>query len=538
MYLNYYGLSEAPFAITPDPRFVYLSERHRDALAHLLYGVGQGGGGGFVQLTGEIGTGKTTLCRLLLEQLPEKTKVALILNPKLGPIELLEALAEELGLEAADIRGSQKALTDRLNAYLLQAYADGWRIVLIVDEAQNLSVESLEQIRLLTNLETATQKLLQIILLGQPELRELLGRPELLQLAQRITARYHLAPLSAEETELYVRHRLSVAGCERQPFSKLGLRALHKRSGGVPRLINVIADRSLVAGYAHSLERIGEKVVNEAADEALIGGSRPLWRKPFGWWLLAALLVLVAATWWFWPQPPSPPPAPVDTRPRIPVLDGGALEQALAQARPASSWQRLMQAWELPADVEPSLSNGCPRDLGGDWLCFRGSGSFSKLRQFGRPVLLLLRQGESAVPVMLSAMDRERALLELPAGSAVVDRNVLREFWGGEYRALNRLPAGFPATLRQGDEGPAVLWVRDQLDRALGEEASLEASVAIRFDQDVERRIRRVQEKHGLLADGIVGPETWFALACYADEGPRLGRPPKPEPDAPDAAAL
>jgi general secretion pathway protein A len=432
-----------------------------------------------------------------------------------------------LGLKTDDIRGSQKALTDRLNAYLLEAYADGWRIVLIVDEAQTLSIESLEQIRLLTNLETSTQKLLQIILLGQPELRELLGRPELVQLAQRITARYHLTPLSADETELYVRHRLSVAGCERQPFSKLGLRALHKRSNGIPRLINVIADRALVAGYAHSLERIGERVVNEAADEALIGGARPAWRRP-GLWLLLIVALTLAAAWW-WPrevavEPPPPPPEPV-----MSLIDGPGLEQALAQADAANAWRQLMQLWELPAAAPPELQAGCPLGLDSQWLCFRGSGSFAKLRLFGRPVLLVLRHGDDqVVPVLLTAIDRERAQLELPGMSTVVDRDVLREFWGGEYRALNRLPIGFPATLRLNDQGPAVQWVREQLDRALGEEVPTAAESVEMFDGTVERRVRRLQEKHGLLADGIVGPETWFALACYVDDGPRLGRPSKP----------
>ena len=198
MYLEHYGLSEPPFSITPDPRFVFLSERHRDALAHLLFGIGQGGGGGFVQLTGEVGTGKTTLCRLLLEQLPENTRVALVLNPRLTPVELLETICEELHLDLEGRRGSLKALVDALNAYLLDAYAQGLRVVLIIDEAQNLSVDALEQVRLLTNLETPTQKLLQIVLLGQPELRAMLARDELRQLAQRITARYHLTPLDAD----------------------------------------------------------------------------------------------------------------------------------------------------------------------------------------------------------------------------------------------------------------------------------------------------------------------------------------------------
>ena len=219
MYLEYYGLNEPPFSITPDPRFVFLSERHRDALAHLLFGIDKGGGGGFVQLTGEVGTGKTTLCRLLLEQLPENTRVALVLNPRQTPVELLETICEELHLDLAagdhgSKRGSAKALVDALNAYLLEAYAQGLRVVLIIDEAQDLSIEALEQVRLLTNLETDTQKLLQVILLGQPELRTLLARDELRQLAQRITARFHLTPLDASETERYLRqrHAIEVSG--------------------------------------------------------------------------------------------------------------------------------------------------------------------------------------------------------------------------------------------------------------------------------------------------------------------------------------
>ncbi|HSM11081.1 MAG TPA: AAA family ATPase, partial [Lysobacter sp.] len=219
MYLAHYGLSEPPFSITPDPRFVFLSERHRDALAHLLFGVDQGGGGGFVQLTGEVGTGKTTLCRVVLEQLPENARVALVLNPQLTPVELLETICQELRLQIGDHRGSRKALVDALNAYLLEAYSQGLRVVLIIDEAQNLSADALEQVRLLNNLETPTQKLLQIILIGQPELRTMLARTDLRQLAQRITARYHLTPLDVAETAQYLRHRWRVAGGAHFPFT-------------------------------------------------------------------------------------------------------------------------------------------------------------------------------------------------------------------------------------------------------------------------------------------------------------------------------
>ncbi|MDB6164637.1 MAG: exeA, partial [Xanthomonadaceae bacterium] len=269
MYLEHYGLKEPPFSITPDPRFVYLSERHRDALAHLLFGIGQGGGGGFVQLTGEVGTGKTTLCRLLMEQLPADTRVALILNPRQTPVELLETLCEELHLDIDGRRGSLKALIDALNGYLLDAYAQGLRVVLIIDEAQDLSIDALEQVRLLTNLETDTQKLLQIILLGQPELRTLLGRDDLRQLAQRITARFHLTPLDATETERYLRHRYAIAGGLHLPFSRSAIKRLHAQSGGVPRLINVLAERSLLAGYARDATVIDAATVDLAAREAL-----------------------------------------------------------------------------------------------------------------------------------------------------------------------------------------------------------------------------------------------------------------------------
>ena len=200
MYLQYFGLNEAPFSITPDPAFVYLSPEHREALAHLMYGVGQGGSGGFVQLTGEVGTGKTTLCRCLLEQLPGDTRVALVLNPLLTPRELLATICEELGIDTARIADSTKAMVDALNGYLLEQHAGGHRVVVVIDEAQNLSPDALEQVRLLTNLETPKEKLLQMVLLGQPELRELLRRQDLRQLAQRITARYHLAPLNEIET--------------------------------------------------------------------------------------------------------------------------------------------------------------------------------------------------------------------------------------------------------------------------------------------------------------------------------------------------
>lgn len=291
MFLEHFQLREPPYSISPDPRFVFLSERHRDALAHLLYGVGQGSSGGFVQLTGEVGTGKTTLCRLLLEQLPANTRIALILNPMLSPIELLEAIGKELHIPLRGKQGHQKRLIDALNVYLLQAYAEGLRVVLIIDEAQNLSAEALEQIRLLTNLETNTQKLLQIILLGQPELRDLLARKDLRQLSQRITARFHLTPLDRTEAQQYLRHRYAVAGGPQFPFSDDAIHALFRYSNGIPRLLNIIADRSLLAAYVHENKVVDAKMVSLAAKE-ILPGSNFFNPARVMLWLLAMLLLI------------------------------------------------------------------------------------------------------------------------------------------------------------------------------------------------------------------------------------------------------
>ncbi|MDI9239169.1 AAA family ATPase [Lysobacter sp. LF1] len=379
MYLEHYGLTEPPFSITPDPRFVFLSERHRDALAHLLFGITQGGGGGFVQLTGEVGTGKTTLCRLLLEQVPQNTRVALVLNPRLTPVELLETMCEELHIDLEGRRGSVKALVDALNAFLLEAYAQGLRVVLVIDEAQNLSVDALEQVRLLTNLETPTQKLLQIVLLAQPELRTILAREDMRQLAQRITARYHLTPLDAAETAEYLRHRFRIAGGQRFPFDASALKRVHAHSGGVPRLINAIAERSLLAGYAHDVARLDARWVDRAAAEVLPARTA---RRGRGWLIavpvvaLALALVAVASAAGWWTRTPvvakpvttavvAPKPAPQPLPAPAPVgLDAEAFAAALraeplqpGASGPVVEWVRQ----QLQPDYVPLHADGPAR---------------------------------------------------------------------------------------------------------------------------------------------------------------------------------
>jgi general secretion pathway protein A len=288
MYLKHFNLTERPFSIAPDPRFLYMSVRHKEALAHLLYGMGEGGG--FVQLTGEVGTGKTTICRCLLEQVPENVDLAVVLNPKVTAIELIATVCDELGIKYPH-EHSIKTLIDVLNEYLLEAYTRGRRTVLIIDEAQNLDAEVLEQVRLLTNLETSTQKLLQIVLIGQPELRSLLASDEMRQLSQRITARYHLDPISREETEAYIRHRLQICGSSRNIYSRRAINRIHKLSGGIPRLINVLCDRAMLGAYVEGKSQVDLKVLKKAARE-VISEARPDGANRQLPWLLAVLTVV------------------------------------------------------------------------------------------------------------------------------------------------------------------------------------------------------------------------------------------------------
>ncbi|HSE13089.1 MAG TPA: AAA family ATPase, partial [Rudaea sp.] len=529
MYLEYYGLKEPPFSITPDPRYVFLSERHRDALAHLLYGIGKGGSGGFVQLTGEVGTGKTTLCRLLLEQLPENTRVALVLNPKLSPVELLETICEELKLDITDRRGSLKGLVDTLNAYLLDAYAQGLRVVLIVDEAQNLSTDALEQVRLLTNLETPTQKLLQIILLGQPELRDKLNDTELRQLAQRITARYHLTPLDRVETEAYVRHRTAVAGGARLPFSRLGLRAIYQRSKGIPRLINIIADRALMAGYAREQESIGERLVDRAADETLPGHAR-YWLHRYGRWAAVLLLLCaggVALTYYTHREPERPvqaaTPAPAPRPPPDPdAIAVERLSKALQENTETelAAWTALLARWQVSsAEVSVRDATHCQTVVFPGLNCLRGHAALDQLLRFDRPLILPLQQ-ENGHGYALLLGAGNRVLLSFGGEPIRLSADKLHAFWNGDFIAVWRLPEQVPNRLRVGDAGPGVAWVKAQVSRMDGVKP-VDAGPAY-FDATLEERIRRLQVAYGIRPDGIVGQETLFALSALDQNGPHL----------------
>jgi len=555
MYLAFFGLNEKPFSITPDPRYLYLSERHAEAMAHLLYGVNEAGG--FVQLTGEVGTGKTTIVRSLLAQAPKNAEIALILNPRMTAPEFLLTICEELGIGVPDsATQSLKDLVDILSQYLLRAHAGGRRVVVVVDEAQNLAPEVLEQVRLLTNLETNTQKLLQIILIGQPELRELLARNELRQLAQRITGRYHLNPLSAEETTAYVRHRLRVAGATADIFNRFALEEIYRLSGGVPRVINVICDRALLGGYSQDRHRITGPLVRNAATEVFGKRFTPPW---LPWAGTAAVAVLLGvgsfALWqlkpWSWVHAtaltqahgaPSTAAAPAAQSRSTPA--SGAIAATGKTAAPPNSATTDASATSTAAPATESLKALLARNssetstdaafttLFGLWgihyavdgtdpctqaaqhglACLTERGSLGELRLYNRPAILMLTDtGGASHEVVLTHLDGEHASIDLGKSTHQVGDGELSSYWMGDYVMLWRPEAAPVQTLTVGMRGAGVRWLRSSLDKLAG--VSDHGPANDLYDANLSSLVRQFQRNHRLTVDGIAGVRTQVALA-------------------------
>lgn len=545
MYTKFFGLNEKPFSITPDPRYLFLSERHGEALAHLVYGVTESGG--FIQLTGEVGTGKTTLVRtLLLNRMPDNADVAVVLNPQLSVVEFLATICEELHIEVAHNRGSVKALTDALNRHLLEAHAAGRRTMLVVDEAQNLAPAVLEQVRLLTNLETAKQKLLQIILIGQPELRELLARNDLRQLAQRITARYHLEPLSREETASYIEHRLKVAGALGEVLDPGAKKEVYRLSQGVPRLVNVICDRALLGAYGRESRRVNARLVRLAAAEV----KGELQRSPWvGRLAVAASFIgvaLIAASAWQLAQRETPPepvvqqaavvaepqPPPEETVPE-PVADEAAPEDAgptllealrLAEdlTTPDYAMAALFGTWGL--EYRTGSRPGCEQAREAGLDCLFQSASWAGLVQMDRPAILTLVDGEGDEhEVVLTGIRGDHA--ELSIGGVLVTHPVseITRNWFGDFMLLWRPPTGAAMALGPGSSGPAVAWLRDSLAAIDGRYASANPGSTV-FDAELERIVRSFQRDYRLDVDGLAGQQTQIIInSLLAVEGtPRL----------------
>ncbi len=556
MYLKHFNLTQEPFSIAPDPSFLYLSEGHREALAHLLYGFSHGG---FVLVTGEVGTGKTTLLRNLIKQTPDDLDVAFVLNPRLTVRELLETVCDELGVAyRAESNYSVKQYIDLLNKYLLQTHQRGRSTVLIIDEAQLLSPAVLEQLRLLTNLETDERKLLRIILLGQPELGEMLDRQELRQLAQRITARYHLGPLSKEDTHTYIAHRLSKAGGHGQIFAPAALAHLYKISKGIPRLLNVVADRAMLGAYVEGQFQVTASMVDRAAIEVL--GKRPGFN--YQPWLVggAAAALLLGAVVWALVTRNNAATTPVTTAPSepistqqasgqqpVPTPNSGRIERqpaatnqaaptaqtsavepqydsAPSLARPTSptrggrepdtqraAYHEVFSLWNV--DSNESYANETPCEFAETVQlgCLQRKGRWSDIARLNLPAVLELWDSQDApyYAAVVSATDT-RFVINLDGKNFAVAPRDLRDIWFGGFTTLWNQPPGYPGNLRIGDRHSTVAYLRQQLAQL--PDLNLADSGGERFDAVLEDAVLRFQTREGLLADGVVGPETWIRL--------------------------
>lgn len=557
MYVEYFGLRESPFALPPDPRYLYLSIRHQEALAHLMYGITESGG--FVQLTGEVGTGKTMMIRAMLERLPENVDVALILYPFLSVREFIAAICDDLGVRYPEKNDSVKTLIYALNIYLLENHAKGRRTVLIIDEAHKLSRDVLEQIRLLTNLETTKEKLLQILLIGQPELIGLLAQQDLRQLSQRITARYILKSLLLRETCEYIVHRCRVAGAQAPLFTKSALQWMHRLSGGVPRLINIICDRSLLGAYAQGKHMVGVKMVRKAAAE--LGRAVPrnylarAWLPLFASTLIALIgLVIWQPTLLFGTQAEPKTMKTADSQSNQMVSNTPTSSDA-AVTKTASTGDDTMllrhmvavkPTSDIPA-VQPELKNlltdgnivtdtesafdglysrwgldyaklpgttGCDRALNVGLRCIFTYGTWNNLRQFNRPAVIeLIDQDGNRHHVLVSGLTEDRITLEFDGRQYEFPMAKVDRYWFGKFLLLWKPPDLAAETLRRGMRGRSIAWLRDALARYSGRKTTSGGGEV--FDAHLEIEVKQFQRQHQLLADGIVGKLTVIQLNAY-----------------------
>jgi general secretion pathway protein A len=582
MYTEFYGLREKPFSLSPDPRFLFLSDSHREALAHLLYGIEQGEG--FIAITGEVGTGKTTLCRTLLQRLEPGSEVAFLFNPQLSGLELLQAIDAEFGLETQG--KTRRELMDQLNRFLLTKRQEGRRVLLLIDEAQNLEREALEQVRLLSNLETDTTKLIQIILIAQPELDAMLESPELRQLRQRINVRWRLRPLSPGETRDYVRHRLRVAaGAPREIFTDLALREVHRRSGGVPRVINRLCDRALLAGYAEGAKEIGLGTVAEVQREfdGREGAAAPYTAgSSFGERLhehrlelgaaagaFAAVALGAGVMWWtatgtplvaetVAPPPVAPAraaPAPAETPPvdaappsvappapepmavelPAPVDLASALARSSPAATVAASLDALLRRWggePLGADVLslPQFSE-LLENTGFAVLSLEGA-SLELVAAIDRPALVVLSALDGAPRgLLLTAIDGNVATLEGVTREPLrVPLAELGAHWSGRAFVPWKDHATLPPLLGPGTTGPSVRW----LQQALATLGLFAGEANGEFGLLTQEAVRSFQTQEALPVDGWVGPLTLIRLY---ERLPGYAAPPRLASTAPQPPA-
>lgn len=532
MYHNYFGLVEPAFSIAVNPRYLYMSKQHKEALAHLLYGVQ---GGGFVMLSGEVGTGKTTIIRSLLEQLPENTEIAIVLNPMAEAIEIISSVCDELGIDYDKTHTTIKVLTDALQERLLENHREGRNTVLLIDEAQLLSAEVLEQIRLLTNLETTTEKLLQIILVGQPELNTLLAQPRLRQLSQRITARFHLKPLSEEETWAYVSHRLNVAGMpdERNPFTPRIIKRVHSFTGGIPRKINILCERILIGTYGHNKSKVDSKifqlakseVTGHSIEENSLSNPATLWKIAAVVSMSCLVIAIIVTSIFIFNAPDdddfSPPVSPTTVATPAPSVI--PIETPAEAAIQESAHENVTEFFEDSIGAKMALfsylgigvnkedypcwqlaerSIDCRRSELQNWEEFKG---------INRPAVLTLNTKDKLVSyaLVIGLSGKEAILHDTGNNTYRKDLKDLGPLWSGEVFYIWQRPPGFKNPLTRGQRSETIGWLAKQFAHLDGQPAPLTNTY---FNEILERRVKIFQRDNGLSDDGIIGEQTLMKI--------------------------
>ncbi|NQZ93055.1 MAG: AAA family ATPase [Moritella sp.] len=530
MYTEFFHLKEMPFSIAPDPRFFYMSDRHKEALTHLTYGLQ--GAGGFIMLTGEVGTGKTTVSRALIQELTNTTVVGYIHNPAVSELELLATLCDEFKLDYDQHNLSLKVLFDLLHHFLLDNCQQDKACVVIIDEAQLLSTAALEQLRLLTNLDVEHKKLLHIVLIGQPELQQKLKLPELRQLAQRITARYHLLPLTELELASYVAYRLSIASGNPGLFSRKILKLIHRHTAGVPRLVNLVCDKALYYAFKTRDDKITSQHVQAAV--AAVAITTPVKANKYAQ-SLAALAVtvclgLVITGFQFGLfnfVEDDTAIAPVDKV--TPIIVTTNAETQLARAS-----NKVMSDKALFSDIKSARQrNAATQFLYKEWgydialndatcrnakyaslRCLQRQGNYAQLVQYNLPavVRLLDNLGEGYYATLLS-ITPSGVELQLSSSHLLVSQAWFEQYWSGDFTLFWTAPSRFKNSLKQNDKGELIRWLDRNISAALGEKAVSGA----KFDWPLMKKVMRFQQQSGLSADGIVGPQTMMTVVHYAD---------------------
>ncbi|MFK7794655.1 MAG: AAA family ATPase [Gammaproteobacteria bacterium] len=531
MYGQFFNIDEGAFSIAPNPKYLFLSPQHQEALAHLLFGITRPGG--FVLLTGDIGTGKTTVCRSLFSEIPENTDIALIVNPKLNPDDLLASICDELDISYPEYQLSSKTYLNKLNERLIQSHANGRNTILIVDEAQNLSLDALETIRVLTNLETDEQKLLQIILIGQPELRQRLVAPEMEQLNQRITARFHLHAFTKQEVGAYIAHRLEVAECDPGLFSQRNIDFIYKKTKGIPRLINVLCDRSLLGAFVQKKKIISNEIIQKAAIESL-GFQDKKSNATMATWLV--LLLLFASTLWiiFYNSDDdltaqgdheihseSIEPATVKEKEVSETIKIKKIQPTSANVEPlviseienqkntvlsAQQWvyQMLLASWGIDySAIEESACDAAKRN---GLLCFSGVGDVSLLQRLNRPVILKNKVSQKETTYLfVKTVDQGEAIVFDQSGEYRISWLEIATSWQGEFELL-WMPVADRKLIRPGAEGEFVKDIDQILATIFNRSPNWDE--VMRYERLLVREVKSFQRAQKISADGVIGPLT------------------------------